>query len=40
MFVIEDEIHAELQDGEYSTLDETILELKRRASLHRGLSKT
>jgi hypothetical protein len=33
MFVIEDERHAELQKGEYSTLAGAIAELKRRAAL-------
>ena len=33
MFVIEDERHAEPQDGEFRTLSEAIAELKRRAAL-------
>ena len=33
MFVIEDELHAELQDGEYSSLAEAMVELRRRAAL-------
>jgi hypothetical protein len=33
MFVIEDERHAEPQDGEFPTLSEAVIELKRRAAL-------
>lgn len=33
MFVIEDERHAELQDGEFTTLQEAVSELKRRAEI-------
>ena len=33
MYVIEDERHAEPQDGEFSTLGEAIAELHRRASI-------
>jgi hypothetical protein len=33
MFMIEDERHAEPQEGEFSTLVEAIAELKRRAAL-------
>lgn len=33
MFLIEDELHAERQDGEYPTLDAALAELRRRAGL-------
>jgi hypothetical protein len=33
MFVIDDEFHAELQDGEFHSLDEAVVELRRRATL-------
>ncbi len=33
MFIIEDERHAEPQEGEFSTLSDAIAELKRRAAL-------
>lgn len=33
MFVIEDELHAELQDGDFATLQDAISELKRRAKI-------
>jgi hypothetical protein len=33
MFVIEDERHAELQDGEFASLAEAVEELKRRATI-------
>jgi hypothetical protein len=33
MFVIEDERHAELQEGEFASLDEAVAELQRRAAL-------
>ncbi len=33
MFVIEDERHAELQDGKFASLAEAIEELKRRAAI-------
>jgi len=33
MFIIEDEIHAETQEGEYATFEEAAAELQRRASL-------
>jgi len=33
MFIIEDEIHAEWQEGEYATFEEAAAELHRRASL-------
>jgi len=33
MFRIEDDIHAELQEGAYTTFDEAMTELRRRARL-------
>jgi hypothetical protein len=33
MFIIEDERHAEPQEGEYQSLAEVVAELRRRASL-------
>jgi len=33
MFLIEDELHAEQQEGEYQSLVEAVAELQRRASL-------
>ena len=33
MFVIEDELHSERQEGEFSALSEAVAELKRRAAL-------
>ena len=33
MFVIEDEQHAEPQEGEFSSFDGAVLELRRRAKL-------
>ena len=33
MFIIEDEFHAEWQDGEFATLHDAISELKRRAKI-------
>jgi hypothetical protein len=33
VFIIEDEIHAETQEGEYATFEEAVAELQRRASL-------
>ena len=33
MFVIEDELHAEQQDGEFATLQDAIAELQRRAKV-------
>jgi hypothetical protein len=33
MFAIEDELHAEPQDGEHATLAEAVAELRRRAAL-------
>jgi hypothetical protein len=31
MFKLEDELHAEIQDGEFETLDAALMELRRRA---------
>ena len=31
MFIIDDDIHCELQDGEYNSFDEALHELKRRS---------
>lgn len=33
MFIIEDELHAEPQEGEFSSLTEALQELERRAAL-------
>jgi hypothetical protein len=33
VFVIEDELHAELQDGEFPTLEAAMAELQRRAAI-------
>ena len=33
MFIIEDELHAEQQDGEFTSFQEALVELKRRAAL-------
>jgi len=33
MFIIEDEIHAEPQKGEYKTFEHAISELKKRATI-------
>ena len=33
MWIIEDKLHAELQDGEFHTRHDAIAELKRRANL-------
>jgi hypothetical protein len=33
MFIIEDELHAEWQDGQFATLEDAISELRRRASI-------
>ncbi len=33
MFKIEDEIHAELQDGEFTTFEEALVELQKRAAI-------
>lgn len=33
MFIIEDEIHAEPQDGEYKTLEDAVAELQKRATI-------
>lgn len=33
MFVIEDELHAEQQDGEFATFEDALSELKRRSSI-------
>ncbi len=33
MFIIEDEWHAEWQDGQFSSLEEAVAELRRRADL-------
>lgn len=33
MFVIEDEAHAELQDGQFETRQQAIVELRRRAAI-------
>ena len=33
MYVIEDEEHAELQDGEFESVQDAVRELKRRAAL-------
>ena len=33
MFLIEDELHAEQQDGEFATLEAAIAELRRRAAI-------
>jgi len=34
MFMIEDEIHAELQDGEFENRQDAMCELMRRARIH------
>ena len=33
MFIIEDELHAEEQDGEFVTLEDVVAELRRRANI-------
>ena len=33
MFIIEDEWHAEIQDGQFATRQDAIAELKRRAAI-------
>ncbi|WP_445721292.1 hypothetical protein [Flavobacterium sp.] len=33
MFIIEDEIHAEPQKGEYKTFEDAFVELKKRAAI-------
>jgi hypothetical protein len=33
MFIIEDELHAEQQEGEFATFDDALSELRRRAKI-------
>jgi hypothetical protein len=33
MFKIEDKIHAELQDGEFTTFEEALVDLQKRATI-------